>query len=307
MVKILFQVLLYSFFLNFMGCSAQKIYSVTIESEREDAYLEKKLIQLKFGTISYLENDVKSNTAVVLLHGFGGDKDNWNRFSAELDGNIHIIVIDLPGHGESVSTKELDYSIAHQAKMLDAFLEAKKIKKIHIVGNSMGGAIALQYTGRHKNKVKSLTLINALGMIKSQSELAVMVEETGDNPFFDICTVEAYEKFLHISMQKPPYIPDMLMNVLMKDKCARADIEKVIYKDMIAYSDLGHVANKIKTPTLIIWGQKDRVLHVDNAHLLHSTITGSKLVIYPDLGHVPLLEDPERTANTTEMFVKKYH
>jgi len=62
--------------------------------------LEIKAIKLDFGEIVYLDNNIKSDTAIVLLHGFGGDKDIWNRFSAELDGKKRIIILDIPGHGQ---------------------------------------------------------------------------------------------------------------------------------------------------------------------------------------------------------------
>jgi pimeloyl-ACP methyl ester carboxylesterase len=307
MLKLVLKIFLLSFVMSLVGCSAQMMYTATIESERDDAYLEKKSIKLDFGEIIYLENSIKNDVTVVLLHGFGGNKDIWNRFSAALSEDNHIIVVDLPGHGKSISSKNLNYSISNQAEMLELFLAAKKIKKIHIIGNSMGGAIALKYTGQYADKVKSLTLVDALGMIKTKSEFVEEFERTGLNPFFDICTEVAFEKLMNFSMQKPPYIPGMMMGYLVNEKCARADIEKVIFNDMIKDSDLGVVAKNIKTPTLIIWGQKDRILHIDNAQLFHTTIKGSQLVIFKELGHVPLLEDPDKTAFVTEKFIKNIH
>ena len=153
MLRILFKLLFLFILLNLMGCSAQKLYTLAIDYERSNADLKIKLIELDFGVITYLENDVKSDIALVLLHGFGGDKDNWNKFSAELDKSKHIIALDLPGHGESVSNKDLGYSITHQSEMLNKFLVAKNIKKVHFVGNSMGGAIAIRYTDNYPQKV----------------------------------------------------------------------------------------------------------------------------------------------------------
>ena len=187
--------------------------------------------------------------------------------------------------------------------MLDKFLQAIKINKAHLIGNSMGGAIALKYSDSYAKRVTSLILIDALGMIKTKSEFTQTLEKTGDNPFFNVCTEEKLDKLLHIGMQKPPYIPGILMEYLVSKKCAKSDIEKIVYNDMLKDSDLSHIAMKIQVPTLIIWGQKDRVLHVDNARLFHSTIKGSQLVIFDELGHVPLLEDAGKTAQATETFI----
>lgn len=307
MSKLAVKIVFLSLVINLAGCSAKAMYLATIEAERDEAYLVKKSIKLDFGEIVYLENGIKADSTIVLLHGFGGDKDIWNRFSAGLSEDYHIFVIDLPGHGKSVSTMNLNYSIAHQAEMLEQFLVAKDINKIHIIGNSMGGAIALKYTGQYEKKVKSLILVDALGMIKTQSEYARVVKKTGVNPFFDICSESDFENLINFSMKKPPYIPGMMMDFLVSEKCKRAEIEKVVFNDMIKNIDLSHVANNVKVPTLIIWGQQDRVLHIDNAGLFHRTIKGSQLVIFEELGHVPLLEDPEKTAAVTASFIKTIH
>ena len=290
--------------LNFVGCSVEELYEIAINYERSNANLELKSISLDFGKVAYLENKNLSDSSIILLHGFGGDKDNWNRFSAELNGNNHIVVLDLPGHGESVSIDNLDYSISHQVVMLDQFLTAKNIKSVHIAGNSMGGAIALSYANHFPKKVKSLILFDSLGMIKTKSELSKLIEQ-GTNPFFNICSEKSFKNLLAFGMHEIPYITGIFMDKLVSDKCARADIEKIIYENMIANSVLTKEAKNIKVPTLIIWGRKDRILHVDNAELFHETIKDSQLVILDDYGHVPLLEAPEKTAQLVETFIKK--
>ena len=304
-MNIIIKALLFIVIWNLSGCSAQKFYIASIETERTDANLEVKSIQLDFGKITYLENDVKSKISVILLHGFGGDKDIWNQYSASLNNEYHLISIDLPGHGKSISTKNLGYSIKHQSQMLEAFLKEKKVDNIHLIGNSMGGAIALSYSAHFPKRVKSLILIDALGMIKTKSDIAINLDVTGKNALLNICTNSEFKDFINFSMQKPPFIPDFIIDVLVKDKCKRAKIETIIFDEMVKDSDLSAVAKKITVPTLILWGKKDRVLHIDNAELFNKTIKNSKLKVFDDLGHVPLLEDPDRTALITKRFMKK--
>jgi len=303
----LIRILFFTLTINLMGCSVEELYDTAINYERSNAKLEFKTIDLSFGQIAYLENNSDNDSAIVLLHGFGGDKDNWNRFSAELKAKNHILAPDLPGHGKSVSSKNLEYSIKHQVEMLDQFITAKNIKKIHIAGNSMGGAIALAYAYRFPDKVDSLILMDALGMISSKSESAKLIEDKGNNPFFDICTEEKFNNLLSFGMHKPPYIPDIFMDILVAEKCKRAELEKVIYKDMMKNTDFSFEAANLSTPTLIIWGGKDRILHVDNAALFHKTIKGSQLVILDEFGHVPLLEAPDETAQIVDSFINNIH
>ncbi|MBL1275544.1 MAG: alpha/beta fold hydrolase [Ectothiorhodospiraceae bacterium] len=225
---------------------------MAIDYERSRADLDLKSIVLDFGEIAYLDNNVKSDTTIVLLHGFGGDKDVWNRFSAELDGARHIVVPDLPGHGGSVSNKSLNYSISHQAKMLSIFLKSIGVNKAHLIGNSMGGAVAIIYTNSNPEKVKSLSLIDALGLKKTKSEFDLMIEESGSNPMLNVCTEEAYENLIYLGMHNPPYIPSFFIDFLVSRKCERTDIEKFVYAQMIQDSDLSEIVKNIAPPTIII-------------------------------------------------------
>jgi pimeloyl-ACP methyl ester carboxylesterase len=75
-----------------------------------------------------------------------------------------------------------------------------------------------------------------------------------------------------------------------------------MYKDVCCLDD---IARNIHVQTLIIWGDQDKMTHVDNATLFHDTIEGSKLVILKQIGHVPILEDPVRTANEIDKFIQE--
>ncbi|WP_415405826.1 alpha/beta fold hydrolase [Sulfurovum sp. CS9] len=286
--------------------SSKKVYDIVMVYERYSAGLVKKSITLDFGEIVYLENDVKSDSTLVFVHGFGGNKDTWDRLVKELDDKYHVIVIDLPGHGESVSKKTLGYTITDQAEWLHEFLKTKKVKDFYLLGHSMGGAIALRYAGNHINNVKTLILIDAMGMEQTKSDGVKLVEQSDKNPLYDVCTKERLETLLSYSMHKSPYVPELIKDVLLQEKCARRDLEKILYEDI--YKDvccLNDIAKNIHIPTLILWGEKDRMTHIDNATLFHDTIQGSHLVILKEIGHVPMLEDPERTADEVDKFIRQ--
>ncbi len=292
--------------LSFTGFSSQKLYNVAMAYERYNAGLETKSLTLDFGEIVYAENDVKSAVTLVLIHGFGGNKDTWNWVVPKWNDKYHVVVVDLPGHGESVSKKTLDYTITTQAERLYKFLEAKKLKDFYLLGHSMGGAIALRFAGNHVDKLKALILIDSMGMEQTKSDGVKLVEKSDKNPLYDVCTKERLQTLLDYSMHKPPYIPDIIKDALLEEKCSRRDLEKVLYEDM--YKDvccLNDIAKTIDLPTLILWGEKDRMTHIDNAALFHDTIKGSQLVIFKETGHVPILEHPEQTAEAIEKFIKQ--
>lgn len=291
--------------LSLAGFGAKELYDIVNAYERYSVGFEKKSITLDFGKMVYSENDVKSDVTLVLVHGFGGSKDTWNRIVAQWGDKYHVIAIDLPGHGESISKKTLGYTITDQAKRLNLFLEAKKIKNFYLFGHSMGGAIALRYAANHKKNVNALILIDSMGMEQTKSDGVILAEQSTQNPLYDVCTEERLETLLNYSMHKTPYIPDIIKEALVQEKCTRRDLEKVLYEEMYKDVNLSDVASGIDIPTLILWGAKDRMTHVDDATLLHNTIKGSQLVILKETGHVPILEAPEKTADVISSFIQQ--
>ena len=97
----------------------------------------------------------------------------------------------------------------------------------------------------------------------------------------------------------------MMKDALLEEKCARRDLEKVLYEDMYKDVNLSDVVKSIDIPTLILWGEKDRMTHIDDATLFHESIEGSQLVILKEIGHVPILEDPKQTAEAIDTFIKQ--
>ena len=298
--------ILLAYILVINGCSSKELYVTAIDYSRNKAEIVKKSKDFTFGKVSYLENTSKHLPTLVLLHGFGENKDNWNKFVTTLNNKYHVIVPDLAGHGESTSSLNLNYSLEEHAKRLKTFLSSKNIKKFHLMGNSMGGGVALMYTSMYSSDVKTLTLMNAIGVVKTKSKMMKYIERTNDNPFFNICTMDAYEKLLDYALQKRPNIPDFIKKELMLQKCANAKIDKYMFKSLLQNIDnLREVSAGITRPTLIIWGDKDKILHVDNAKLFHKYIQNSKLVILKGIGHMPMLESANKSVKAFNDFVKK--
>lgn len=295
----LFAVLLYT------SGSSKKLYGMAMEYERASAGLQKKSMTLDFGEMVYLENDVNSDITLVMIHGFGGNKDNWNRMVVLWDGKYHVIAPDLPGHGESVSGKALGYTTTEQAQRLETFLKAKKVKNIHVLGHSMGGAIALRYVGNNIENVKSLILMDAMGMHETKSDGDRLVEVSEKNPLYDVCTKERFETLVNYSMHKIPYVPWIFKDAILAEKCERKELEKILYEGMFQDVKLDKIAKNITVPTLIVWGAKDRIIDINNGRLLHDAIKNSQMVIFEDIGHIPLLEDPKQTADTIDSFLKQ--
>lgn len=287
------------------GCSKQALFDKAITYERERSHLSVKTQNLSFGKIVYLSNgENNKNEAIVMLHGFGNDKDTWVRFARYLSDDYHLIIPDLPGDGGSTQNLSLNYGVQEQAQRLNEFLSSINAPKAHIVANSMGGSVALRFAFLYPDFIKSLTLIDSYGSIKTPSALDELIKVSGKNPMLEITSAADYEAAMSYAMVDPPYIPGFLIDVLAEAKMKRRDFEKKMLKDMMIDADQTAILAKIHVPTLIIWGKQDRVLHVDNASFLHEKIYGSRMVLLNEAGHVPMVEKPKETAQYFRSFLQ---
>jgi abhydrolase domain-containing protein 6 len=274
-----------------------------LNAEAQAAGLSRKQIQLSFGEVAYFEKTGKENgRTLVLLHGAGADKNSWCRFAKYLSSDDRVIVPDLPGHGDSVQSLALGYSIGQQAHYLHELLTQLQATQIHLVGNSMGATVAIRFTHRHPDSVQSLILIDAGGVERTPSEMRLEIERTGIHPLMAIETVADYKKLMHYGMNKPPYIPNFFVKLLAADKISRRVVERQVFNDVLIDLDQTAILPMLQRPTLIIWGKLDRIVHVDDADLLHEQIQNSEKIILDDIGHVPMVEAPKHTAQLCTAF-----
>ena len=108
-------------------------------AERQMAGLSARQVQVGEFTVHYYEGGPADAPTLLLIHGFGADKDNWLRFSRPLTANYHVIALDLPGFGQSSKIANAPYDLNAQVARLEAFVRQLGLKQVNVVGNSMGG------------------------------------------------------------------------------------------------------------------------------------------------------------------------
>ena len=256
----------------------------------------------------YLEGGTSSGPPLVMIHGFGGDKDNWSLYAPHIGGHYRLICPDLPGFGENDRSVELDHGIAAQGERLLAFLDALGISKCHLGGNSMGGYIALQLALTHPERLLSLTLLNNAGVIGPQeSELQRRVS-VGESPLV-VRTMADIDRLLAFVAYRPRFIPRQFKKVVLEDTAPHAELLDKIFNEVVGDA-LDRPVNdqlpRVTTPTQIIWGRHDRLIDVSCATVLHEGIKDSELVIFEDVGHVPMVESPAQTARAHLAFLAKH-
>jgi abhydrolase domain-containing protein 6 len=289
----------------------ETLFKLAVKSERNSAGLIKKEIQVDDHRIAYLEGG-KGQT-VLLLHGFGANKDNWTRFAKYLTGDYHLVIPDIPGFGESSQIQKANYDVENQLKRIDRFTEVMKLERFHLAGNSMGGMFAAIYGAKYPRKILTLALL-APGGVKSpkMSELAILLQK-GTNPLL-VGNAEDYDKVIELCFVKPPFIPSQFKKVLAADAIAHSDFNKKILDDM-KWNHTGGMPSPMETflepylpqiqaPVLIIWGDTDKILDVGGVAVLEKNLKNYKTVIMKDTGHIPMMESPKDTASHYMSYLK---
>jgi pimeloyl-ACP methyl ester carboxylesterase len=262
--------------------------------ERSRANLQRKELVLPDGThIVYLEGG--TGAPLVLVHGFGADKDNFTRVSRWLTPHYRVIVPDLVGFGESTHRRDVDYRYAAQAERLHAFTQALGLARLDLGGNSMGGGIAMSFAAQHPQEVASLWLIDCAGIAEAPpGELAKIIATTGTNPLM-ITRESDYPAFVRFVMSDPPWIPGSVMDALARERIANQDLERDVFQQIATDSVSGAIKG-LATPTLIVWGGEDRALSVGTVPVLEALLPNARAIVMPHVGHAPMIERPQQTA-----------
>jgi pimeloyl-ACP methyl ester carboxylesterase len=277
--------------------------TMLIGLERFTSGLKRRVIQVGDHRIVYSEGG--HGEPLILLHGFGASADSWNRFAKSLTKRYHVIAPDQPGWGASTRLENASYGYPAQIERLRQFLSALGLKRVHLVGHSMGGFIASAYAARYPDEVITLGLIAPHGMVEPvPSELANDVVK-GDN-WLVATSYQEFDRLLNNVFARRRYTPKSVLRYLADHAVRNSARSAKIFAEMQTNDPpLLERLQRIKAPTLIIWGDHDRVLHVSCADLFRQGIKRSEVMIIPGSGHMPLVESAGTCARAWLAFMDK--
>ena len=277
---------------------------IAFSLERNRSGLELRSVNVDGETWHYLEGGSPEAPALLLLHGFGADKDNWTRFSRTLVRDYRVIAPDLPGFGDSARHADWDYSLSAQRARLAGFVAALELDPLHIAGNSMGGQLAAIYTHAHPEQVQSLVLLNNGGIDAPERSEMWLAVSRGENPLV-LDSPDDFDRLLSFVAHKRPFIPWPAKAVLAEKTFEHAAFNQYIFKALRdeRYVPLEPLLGDISQPVLIIWGEHDRVLDVSSIDVMKPLLPQAEVVVMPDTGHIPMLERPTETATYVREFL----
>ena len=271
-----------------------KAARVMIDADRYRSGLVRKEIELPDG-LHYVYLEGGKGEPLMLLHGFGANKDHFTKVARFLTPHYRLIIPDHIGFAESSHPHNADYTPTGQAKRLRSLAHALAIDQLHLGGSSMGGQIAMTYAALYPAEVESLWLLDPAGVWSApKSEFLKVLEQTGRNRLM-AKNEDEFRTVIEIAMNNAPYIPGPVITVLARERSTNYALEESIFKK-IGEDSVEERVTGMSVPTLIVWGDKDRVLSVSAAEILHKRMPRSKVIIMPDVGHLPMMEQPEKTA-----------
>ena len=258
------------------------------------------------------EGNPTDSTPLVLIHGTSSSLHTWDSLVSIMlasSNNRRIIRFDLPAFGITGPNPENYYAGDYYVRFLDSFLNALHINKCALAGNSLGGAIAWQYTVAHPDKIAKLILLDAAGY--------PMKNEKGSLGFKLASTPVINNLLLVIT---PKFLIKKSLETVFYDKSFVTEATITRYHELLLSAGNRRAtlslfksrrplnANEIKSiqqPTLIIWGEQDQLISVDNAYLFKQDIKNSQLFILPNVGHIPMEESYVKVANAIQSFINQ--
>ena len=231
---------------------------------------------------------------IVMVHGYTADKDVWPRFARHLVDDYQVVIPDLAGHGETAFKPDWDYSIAAQSQRIAKLMDALNINKAHIIGNSMGGHIAAYFAIHYPQRTLSTAPVDPAGVVSPEASDMEKMLAQGNNPFlFD--TRDGFRQFYPMTMEKAPWLPGFVLDAVA-DKYIALQAQNTAIFTAISSTSVQNDLARLKAPTLLIWGDHDRLLHVSATQVWSAAVPQMQVVIMPGIGHMPMVEAPAETA-----------
>jgi len=295
------------------------VSTVRLDKSKDDllhayANTASKFIALPDGAIAHVRDQGnKAGPVLVLVHGSNASLHTWEPWVAILGAKYRIVTMDMPGHGLTGAVPNDDYSRTGMVAFVHEVTQKLGLTRYALGGNSMGGGVAAQYTETYPGEVSALILVDASGIPrKHQSGEKIPLG-------FRLARMPGLNKIL--LYVTPRSIIEEGLHKVFVDQSKVTEEMVTRYYDLTLYDgnrratgirfrlppndeDVAKKLGTIKAPTLILWGDKDGLIPVEYAGEFAKRIQGSKVLIYSNVGHIPMEEVAKKSATDVQSFLK---
>lgn len=295
-----------SILLPLISCTVINHDSTSI-TDNSPAVAKTEPVKLHFTSLGH-------GRTLLFLHGFGANSYSWSKVAQSLAQDHRLILLDLKGHGASPKPDDDAYSLHDHAAAVTAFIMENALQDVTLVGHSLGGGIALlvalKLASQVRNPLSALILIDSVAYdqplpafirilripVLAQLSVWLVPDRLKTRQVLKLAyhnsdkitdeTVEAYSA--------PLSLPGAHQALI---QTARQIIPPDIEEISLRYGD-------IRVPTLLVWGQHDRIVPLHIGERLHGAIPNSELIVIENAGHVPQEESPEPTLDAIRKFLR---
>ncbi|MDP3504133.1 MAG: alpha/beta hydrolase [Myxococcales bacterium] len=245
---------------------------------------------------------------IVLLHGTSASLHTWDGWTAALSKHRRVIRFDLPGFGLTGPSPTADYTVAAYARFVVAVLDALSVKQCVLAGNSLGGEIAWATAVAAPERVGALILVDAAGH-RLESVSVPIGFRAARTPVLNKLFLKLLPRRIVTSSVRnvygdPSKVTDELVDRYFELTLREGNRASLPQRFQQAVSGANEAdVTKVTAPTLILWGELDRLIPPSHAALFAKEIPGSTLVTFPELGHVPHEEEAPATVAAVERFL----
>lgn len=254
--------------------------------------MRRRLTRVGGHEITYWEGG--RGETVLLIHGLNGSTlADFRQLASGLAKRYRVISVDLPGFGLSTHVP-MKQSVANQAGFVLGFLDAIGLDASHVLGNSMGGWVALKLAERHPARVKSLVLTASAGIHFEHPPLEVFTPED----------TEGLKKLLWHICYQPPSLPGFFMRDWLRVMRLRRHSVREMLDSMQTAEDAmeAHLPG-MRVPTLILWGDSDRLIPPDTGKRMAAMMPDARLEVIERCGHLLLHEHHPTVLAHVERFL----
>lgn len=253
---------------------------------------------------------------LVAVHGLGGSSLNWLPLMQELAGEVDVVALDLPGFGESPPPRDGDYSPSGHARAVAAVI-ADLGRPVHVIGNSLGGAVSVQLAARWPSAVESLTLISPAlptrRVGRGSAHLPVIaipgVGESLVGRYAQMAAELRMQSTIDACFADQARLPTYLRSALLAEVYQRDALPYAhdaflssLRGLMATFLDPGprrpwRLAAQVSSPVLALYGEDDVLVDARGAMKAARTFPRAEVVVVPDCGHVAQMEHPALVAD----------
>lgn len=213
-----------------------------------------------------------ADEVIVLLHGLSGSAKWWQRNVPALARDYRVIIPELVGFGQTPAGARLP-SMAETADLLDGWMRAMRVRRVHLIGHSMGGQISVHLAARHPERLHRLVLVDAAGVPRERSPGALLR--------FAVELVPLWH------WGDPAFLPTMARDAWSAGPLTVLGAIRHILRD-----DVRALLPRVEAPTLVLWGERDTLVPLVDARTFRESIPRAELAVLRGASHNPMVDRP---------------